>query len=45
MSDYIDYLNVYFHVVGISETWLREDNCGLYDIPGSHCKENIDHQK
>ena len=39
MSDYIDCLNVDFHVIGISETWLKEDNCGLYDIPGYHCKE------
>ena len=39
MSDYIDCLNVDFHVIGISETWLKEDNCGLYDISGYHCKE------
>ena len=28
-----------FHVIGIRETWLKEDNCGLYDIPGYHYKE------
>ena len=39
MSDYIVWLNVDFHVIGISEIWLKEDNCGLYDIPGYHCKE------
>ena len=39
MSDYIDCLNIDFHVIGIRETWLKEDNCGLYDIPRYHCKE------
>ena len=39
MSDYIYCLNVDFHLIGISETWLKEDNCGLYDIPRYHCKE------
>ena len=39
MSDYIVCLNVDFHVISISEIWLKEDNCGLYDIPGYHCKE------
>ena len=31
-ASYIESLNFAFSVIGLSETWLRDDTCGLYDM-------------
>ena len=32
-------LNFEFTVIGVSETWLRDDNCDLYNLDGYHFTE------
>ena len=32
-------LNFEFTLIGVSETWLQDDNCDLYNLDGYHLTE------
>ena len=39
-ESYLDLLNHHFTLIGITETWLRDDDCDLYNISNYKIVEN-----